>query len=510
MAHGHCLRLVALNLMALTLISLALLGTSGCNLNHGSNGTSPVTPTAHSIQGQVYGGQQPVVGASIQLYAAGAPASGGGFGAGATALISGTLPITNSSGQFTITGDYTLPLPPTPSYFYIVSTGGSPGNGNPANPDIVLMAAISGCTATSTLSSSLFISINEVTTAAAALALQPFIAPPTGIAGGAVIIGAPAANPNDLRAAFQTASNLVSISTGAVVNPTGSKGRLINTLADILASCVNSNPAASNNCSNLFADATPPTNASAADTTQAAWYIAQNPTHNVPALFGLVPPSPPFVSLSSAPASFAVSLPTDSLTCFAVLGASTVTNASPTVISGGDLGLSPGTSVTGFPPGVVTAPATLHVADSVAQSAQIDLTTAYFYAVELASTTDLTGQDLGGLTLAPGVFHFATSASLAGSLTLDAGGDPDAVFIFQAGSTLTTLPNAQVSLINSAQAQNVFWQVGSSATLGGGTQFMGTIMAQASITVNEGTSIQGRALARVGAVTLVDNAITAP
>ena len=511
MVHVYSPRTTSVALLSIALLSPAVIGTTGCGSTRVSTASSPATPTAHSIQGRVFGGQQPVVGATIQLYTAGAPTSGGGYGAGATPLILGTLPTTDSNGSFTITGDYTPPS--TPSYFYIVSTGGSPGNGNPPNPDIVLMAAIaptSSCTPASSLSSSLFININEVTTAAAVLTLQPFIAAPTGTAGAPVLIGAPAANDNDLRAAFQTAANLVNISSGAVVNPTGSKGQIIETLADILAYCVNSNPSGDSSCSTLFTDATLG-GTTAADTVQAAWYIPQNPAHNASALFGLVPPGPPFVALSSAPSSFAVSSPTDSFTCsFEVLGASAVTNTGLTVVSGGDLGVYPGTAVTGFPPGVVTAPATMHSDDAAAQNGQSDLATAYGYAQGLTGATDLTGQDLGGMILTPGVYKFSSSAHLTGTLTLDAGGDPDAVFVFQIGSTLTTASNSQVSLTNGVQAQNVFWQVGSSATLGTGTSFQGTIMAFASITVNTGASIQGRVLANNGAVTLDTNAITAP
>ena len=514
MVHAHCLRPASLSLLPLALFSLAVLGTTGCSMmNQGSSASSPSTLTAQSIQGRVIGGQQPVVGATIQLYAAGTAT---GYGAGATALLT-TSVTTNSNGEFTITGDYSVS---TPSYFYIVSTGGSPGNGNPPNPDIVLMAAISGCTATTGLSSSLFININEVTTAAAVLELQPFIAAPTGIVGAPVLIGAPAANYNDLRAAFENVSSLAAISTGAVVNPAGSKGKLINTLADILASCVNSDPTSPtpNNCSNLFSYATPSSDTAATDTVQAAWYIAQNPTTNVSALFGLVPPSPPFVALSSVPASFAVSAPTDLVGCIAVLGGSAVTSTGSTVVSGGDLGIYPttGAAVTGFTfssptgPGIVTgAPATVHLADSVAQNGQTDLLNAYNYAAGLTSTENLTGQDLGSMTLTPGVYSFSTSAQLTGTLTLDAS-DPDAVFVFKIGSTLTTASSSQVTLTNSAQPQNVFWQVGSSATLGTSTSFVGTIMAHTSITAETGASIQGRALANTGAVTLDDNAITAP
>jgi hypothetical protein len=507
MLHTGAFRSIPINFLPFVLFSLAVLGAVGCGANQASGPSPTGASTTQTFEGTVYGGQQPIVGAAIQLYAAGSPSSGGGYGQGATPLITGTLPVTSSSGSFTITGRYTVPT--TPSFFYIVATGGRPGSVNPANPNIVLMAAISGCTATSTLSSSLFININEVTTAAAVMELQPFIAAPSGVAGANVLVGAPAANYNDLRTAFENVSNLVNLSTGTVVSPTGSKGQLLNTLADVLAACVNSDPASSNNCSNLFTDATP-SGTTAADTVQAAWYIAQNPARNVPALFGLVPPSPPFVALSSAPASFAVSSPTDLVACFAVLGGSTVTNTGSTIISGGDLGLYPGSSVTGFPPGTVTSPATQYVSDSVAQNAQDSLTSAYSHVAGLTGTGSLPA-DMSTSTFTPGVYSNAGAVGLsAGTVTLDAQGDSDAVFVFQIGSTLTTASGTQVVLIHNAQANNVFWQVGTSATLGAGSTFEGTILAHASITLESGATLQGRALANTAAVTLNGNTVTAP
>jgi hypothetical protein len=166
-------------------------------------------------------------------------------------------------------------------------------------------------------------------------------------------------------------------------------------------------------------------------------------------------------------------------TSFAVLAGSTVTNTGASVISG-DLGLSPGTSVTGFPPGTVTN-GDIHAADATAAQAQLDLTSGYG-AAEAQTPTSTAPGDIGGLTLTPGVYDSASSIGLTGTVTLDGQGDPGAVFIFQAGSTLTTASNSVVRLTGGTQACNVFWQVGSSATLGTGTEFAGSILALTSIT----------------------------
>lgn len=192
---------------------------------------------------------------------------------------------------------------------------------------------------------------------------------------------------------------------------------------------------------------------------------------------------------------------------FAVLGASTVTNTGNSVLNG-DLGVYPGSAITGFPPGVVNG--STYAGGAVSQQAQIDALAGYVLLVNEVSIQDLTGQDLGGLTLTSGVRKFNSSAGLAGTLTLNAGGDSNARFDFQIGSTLTTASNAVILLINGAQASNVFWQVGSSATLGTNTSFSGSILANTSITLTTGATLSGRAIALNGAVTLDNNMVTVP
>ena len=195
------------------------------------------------------------------------------------------------------------------------------------------------------------------------------------------------------------------------------------------------------------------------------------------------------------------------LSSFAVLAGSTVTNTNTPTIVSGNLGVSPGSAVTGFPPGVVIN-GTIHAADAVAAQAQTDLTTTYNNLANTACNTDLTGQDLGGKTLTPGVYCFSTSAQLTGTLNLDAQGNPNALFVFKIGSTLTTASASTVNLNNGGSICGVFWQVGSSATLGTGTRLLGSIVALTSITLNTGASVSGRVLARNGAVTLDDSHVT--
>jgi Ice-binding-like len=192
---------------------------------------------------------------------------------------------------------------------------------------------------------------------------------------------------------------------------------------------------------------------------------------------------------------------------FGVLASSTVTNTGPSTV-GGDLGLYPGTSITGFPPGNVLG--TIHATDAVAGNAQADTTTAYNTAAGEAPDVVLPSADLTGLTLDPGVYQNGSAVMLDtnGTLTLNGEGNPASVFIFQVGSTLTTGTNSTISYINGAQPCNVFWQVGSSATLGTSSLFVGTILADQSISVSDTVTVNGRLLASNGAVTLIDDTIT--
>ncbi len=190
---------------------------------------------------------------------------------------------------------------------------------------------------------------------------------------------------------------------------------------------------------------------------------------------------------------------------FAVLAGTTVTNIGDTQVVG-DVGVSPGTAIEGLTSGMVVG--TIYAGGAVPAQAQANALAAYNDLVGQACDTVLSGQDLGGLTLTPGVYCFSGSAQLTGTLTLNALGDPNAVFIFKIGSTLTTASNSSVLLINSANSCNVFFQVGSSTTLGTDSAFYGNILARASITLNSRARLNGRALALDGAVTMDTNSIT--
>ena len=190
---------------------------------------------------------------------------------------------------------------------------------------------------------------------------------------------------------------------------------------------------------------------------------------------------------------------------FAVLAGSTVTNTGLSKVNR-DLGVSPGTAVTGFPPGTVSG--TIHAGDPAAALAKLDLTIAYNDAAGRKVAPISVAGNLGGLTLVPGLYKSTSSLAISsGELTLDARGDANAVFIFQIASTLTTTTVRKTILIGGAQAKNIFWQVGSSATLGTNSVFHGNIMADQSISLTTGATLNGRALARIGAVTLDTNII---
>jgi serine protease AprX len=214
-------------------------------------------------------------------------------------------------------------------------------------------------------------------------------------------------------------------------------------------------------------------------------------TPDVSVVVGGAPTSPaaPVVTLGTAGAA-------------SVLAGSGVTNTGPSVLDG-DVDTYPTAAITGFPAGVTLG--AQHAADAVALAAQNDLTTAYNAAAAAPSTSNVTGVDLGGMTLTPGVYTAAAGMAITGTAPLTLSGTADSVFIFQAGSTLITGSGSSVVLSGGVQASNVFWQVGSSATIGTGTDFVGNILALTSITVTTGAWVDGTALARNGAVTLDDD-----
>jgi hypothetical protein len=512
----------------LATVLLSAVGITGCGAV-GSNFSSTVVPASSSIHtvihGSLFGGQQPVAGATIQLYAVTEPTSGGSYGSGAVPLITGPLPVSAADGSFIITGDY---IPPTSaSHFYIVANGGSPGVGMPANSHIALMAVLEGCNPSTILSPTLFININEVTTMAAVIGLSPFMAPPSALNTNAPNVGAPATAYSSLQNGFATAFNLANINTGTSLNhaadyaTTDNNALLINAMANSLAYCINSIPA-NGQCANL-GTATTPSGATfvANDTIQAAWYIAQNPTNNVTNIFNLASAESPFIGPAAAPSSFATPVSTSPSACqspinlgtaanYAILAGSTITNSSTTTdqtdIINGLIGVSPGTAETGFTTGTYIG--TIDNTDAAA--AQGYLTAAYTTAAGLPSAAVLP-TDLSGITFTPGLYSTASTVTLnSGSVTLDAQGDPDAVFIFQIGSTFTAAGGTQVLLINGANAKNVFWKVGSSATINGTAAWAGNILAYASISFGTDATLTGRALAQNAAVTLLSNKITVP
>jgi ice-binding like protein len=217
----------------------------------------------------------------------------------------------------------------------------------------------------------------------------------------------------------------------------------------------------------------------------------------VVAAFAVVP-----AAAEAAPVNLATVTP------FVVLGGQTVTNTGPSVLNG-ELGVSPGAALPGFGLPAVVNGAT-HANDAVAAQAQLDLTTAYDVAAGQAETADLTATDLGNRTLTTGAYRYTGDALLTGPLTLDAQGDPNAQFVFMIAGQLTTASASSVLLINGASPCNVFWQVGSSATLGSTTAFQGNLMALTSVSLDNAVTVQGRVLARNGQVSLINDVLTAP
>ncbi len=213
------------------------------------------------------------------------------------------------------------------------------------------------------------------------------------------------------------------------------------------------------------------------------------------------------LAVTASPATAAAGLGLGTADQYSVLGATTVTNTGSSVLSD-DLGLSPGTSATGF--STATIGGATHIADAQALQAQSDLTTAYNAAAGASATGGSLGASLVGGVHGPGVYNASSALGMSGAVTLDGRGNPNSLFIFQIGAGFTTASSTSVVLIGAAQACNVFWQVGSSATLGTNNAFVGTIMALTSISLNTGTTVQGRALARNGAVTLDNNVFTTP
>jgi hypothetical protein len=211
-------------------------------------------------------------------------------------------------------------------------------------------------------------------------------------------------------------------------------------------------------------------------------------------------------ALTGTAQAAAASVPLGTAGSFAVLAGSGITNTGPTTITG-DIGTFPTTTITGA--GSIVEHGTNHAGDAVTQGAKTALVTAYNTAAGEGPPTTAPA-NLGNRTLRAGVYKAASSMALTGALTLDAAGNRDAVFVFQAGSTLTTASASSVVLVNGAQACHVFWQVGSSATLGTTTRFRGSLLATTSISLNTGATVEGRVLARNGAVTLNTNVITRP
>jgi len=209
----------------------------------------------------------------------------------------------------------------------------------------------------------------------------------------------------------------------------------------------------------------------------------------------------PLQSTSQAPVAMGANA------TLAILAGSAISNTGATHITG-DMGLSPGTSIGGFPPGILVG--TQHINDAIATQAKLDLTAAYNDAAGRTATDIVTlSGNIGGMTLTPGLYKSTSSLAVSsGDVTFDGKGNVNSVFIIQIASTLTTTAGRKVFLTNGASAANIFWQVGTSATFGTTSVFKGTILAMQSITFNTGATLNGRALARTGAIVMAGNAIT--
>ena len=276
-----------------------LAGLTGCGIT-AADVSAPVKVAGVALQGSVHGGQQPVSGSTIQLYAA----NGTGYASGSFALLS--TPVTsNASGGFGITGDYTCPSASTP--VYLTATGGNPGLGA-NNPNLAVMAALGPC---GNLTATQFISVNELTTVASVYPLAPFM-------GAAANVGASAGNAQGLTSAFATVNSIANVGTGSIPGPSLPTGGVLptaelNTLADIIASCINSSGLTSgtdttSNCGKLFTYATPPGGTAPTDTIAALLNIAKFPSNNVANLITLVAPASPFQPTLASAKDFTLSI----------------------------------------------------------------------------------------------------------------------------------------------------------------------------------------------------------
>jgi hypothetical protein len=284
--------------------TLAVAFLSGCGMNLTTTGgqvQSGISGTGH-IQGLIHGGQQPVSGSTLQLYAV----TTGGYGAPATALL--TKPVTSAAdGSFSITGSYSCT---GVNQVYLVATGGNPGlPGNANNAALAMMAALGPCSTLLSNASTTFINLNEVTTVAGAWSLAQFMSAPTNA-------GTSSTNITGLQNAFLTAGKIANTATGTAPGPALPVGATlpvaeINTLANILSACINStgSTGAGTSCGALFSAATPPGGSAPTDTLTAALNIAKYPSNNVPALFALAAPSAVFQpTLSTAPANWLIGI----------------------------------------------------------------------------------------------------------------------------------------------------------------------------------------------------------